>query len=130
MKAAIPALAGLMLMTTACEPSPNPATLREAFFSQVIRLHGITSFEIQKETITFEMGEDKYTCVVTETSIVPIEDPRYTHMGSLECEFRLDGQRIPYFDDLVRVGIAPDAIVAAWDSESKRWRFDVEFETY
>ena len=122
------ALAFLMLAAVGCEPSPNASTLREAFFSQIIGLHGVTQFEIQKETIIFEMVGDKYTCVVTGTTITPTEDGRYTHIGSLECEFSANGERVMYFEQLRRAGIEPDAIVAAWESDSKRWQFDVEFE--
>lgn len=122
-------LALVLLASTGCEPSPSASTLRDAFFGQITSLHGVTSFKIDRETMRFEMVGDEYVCVVTETSISPIEDDRYTHIGSLDCSFTVNGQPLHYFDQLRRAGIEPDAIVAAWDSQSKRWRFDVDFQS-
>ncbi|MFO7639519.1 MAG: hypothetical protein R6X14_09570 [bacterium] len=122
-------LLAVLLVTAGCGPAPNTGTLRDAYFSQIAALHGITKFEVKKSTISFVYLGDSYTCTVNATEIEPMEDTRYTHIGSIDCSFTVNGEHLEYFDHLRSGGVEQDAIVAAWDSQGKRWRFDVVFDT-
>ncbi|MFO7675429.1 MAG: hypothetical protein R6X12_03825 [bacterium] len=127
MKPVLPLLLALML-AAGCGPAPNSGTLRDAFFTQLAALHGINDLQISKNTTAFSFLGDNYTCIVTGTDIAETDDPRYTHIGSVDVEFSFEGEPVPTFDHLRSGNIDPDAIVATWDAEKKRWRFDVIFE--
>ena len=122
------ALALLLLAAVGCGPAPNSGTLRDNFFSQVAALHGVQKFEVKKNVVTFNFIGADYTCTVTGMDIAPYDDPRYTHIGSVDCEFTENGEPIESFEHLRSVDIDPQAIVGAWDSQKKRWRFDLSFE--
>jgi hypothetical protein len=128
MKLSIAALALVVLAAGGCGPTPNSGTLRDAFFSQIAALHGINEFEIKKNTISFKFLGDDYTATVTATEVEGTDDQRYTHLGSVDAEFTVNGDQLDSFEHLRSVGVDPQAIVAAWDAEKKRWRFDLSFE--
>ena len=117
----------MLLLTVSCGAVANPGTLRDAFFSKVAALPGVTDFQVKKDDLTFVfMGED-YVCTVTAVEVQPFDDERYTHLGTIDCQFTENGVVMETFEHLRKADIDPNNIVGAWDSKQKRWRFDIEF---
>ncbi len=118
----------LLLLAISCGAVANSGTLRDAFFTEVSALPGITEFQVKKNDLIFVFMDEDYVCTVTAAEVEPFADERYTYLGTIDCQFTENGVVMETFEHLHKARMDPNNIVGAWDSERDKWRFDIEFE--
>ncbi len=118
----------LLLLAISCGAVANSGTLRDAFFSEVSALPGITEFQVKKNDLIFVFMDEDYVCTVLAAQVEPFDDERYTHLGTIDCQFTENGVVMESFDHLRKARMDPENIVGAWDSKREKWRFDIEFD--
>ena len=118
----------VLLVIAGCGSGPSSSSLQEAFFSQLVAMPGVENFEVNRNVISFEYRDGDYTCTVVAIDVEPLDDEHYTHIGSIECTFTLNGEPLEHFEYLRGARLEQDALVAGWDNQHKRWRFDIEFD--
>lgn len=117
-----------LLLAVSCGTVANSGTLRDAFFTEVAALPGITEFQVKKNDLIFVFMDEDYVCTVTAVQVEPFDDERYTHLGTIDCQFTENGVVMGSFDHLRKARMDPNNIVGAWDSKQEKWRFDIEFD--